>query len=121
MRAASLLNGTYRWVLTAAAARAFGLPATSSENEHYPSVTQAVLRDGRWIWTTAPDNRGNYTIRGNTVIFTTPVYDYPLSFTFTRDGDGTLHLKAVRGTERGDAWVWSGGPWRRVGPPIATP
>jgi len=115
----SLLNGTYRWVLTAAAARAFGPPASDPGNEHYPSMTQAVLKDGKWIWTTAPENRGTYTIRGHTLAFVSSSFTYPVSFTFRRDGDGTLHLKPVQPMEPGDEWVWSGGaPWHRVGPPI---
>jgi TRAP-type C4-dicarboxylate transport system substrate-binding protein len=117
----SVLNGTYRWVLTASAARAFGSPASNPENAHYPSVSQAVLRDGKWIWTTGgPADRGTYTIRGTRITFASAGYGSSLDFTFTRDGDGTLHLKAVQPMDRGDEWVWSGGPWHRVGPPIAT-
>ena len=40
------LDGTYHWRLTEAAARAFGPPATNPENDHYPAVNAAVLRDG---------------------------------------------------------------------------
>ena len=121
-RPPSLLNGTYRWVHTAADARAFGQPATSPQNEHYPSVTEAVLRDGKWIWTTGgPADRGTYVITGRTLTFVSRSGGPPDSFTFTRDGDGTLHLKAVQPMDPGDEWVWSGGgPWHRVGPPIAT-
>jgi TRAP-type transport system periplasmic protein len=121
-RDASLLNGTYRWVGTAAAARAFGPPASNPENQNYPSLTQAVLRDGKWVWTTGgPADRGTYTLRGSTITFVSPTYGSSLSFTFRRDGDGTLHLKAVQPMDPGDQWVWSSGPWHRVGPPIATP
>jgi TRAP-type C4-dicarboxylate transport system substrate-binding protein len=121
VRDPSLLNGTYRWVLTTAAAGAFGPPANNPENEHYPSVTEAVLRDGTWIWTTGgPADRGTYRIGGHTITFVSLSGGPPESFTFRRDGDGTLHLKAVQGMDPGDEWVWSGGPWHRVGPPIAT-
>jgi hypothetical protein len=117
----SLLNGTYRWVLTAAAARAFGQPATNPENEHYPSVTQAVLRDGKWVWTNGgPGDRGTYTIKRSTITFVSATGGPPDTFTFRREGDGTLRLKAVQPMDPGDEWVWSGGPWHRVGPPIAT-
>jgi TRAP-type C4-dicarboxylate transport system substrate-binding protein len=120
-RATSLLNGTYRWVKTAAAARAFGPPANNPENDHYPSVDEVVLRDGKWVWPNAPDNRGTYTISGHTITFVSHYGVPPDRFTFRRDGDGTLHLKAVQPMDSGDEWVWSGGgPWRRVGPPIPT-
>jgi TRAP-type C4-dicarboxylate transport system substrate-binding protein len=122
-RATSLLNGTYRWVATAAAARAFGPPATNPENQHYPLLTQAGLRDGKWIWTTGGSaDRGTYTVSGSTITFITPGYGSgPLRFKFRRDSDGTLHLKAVQPMDPGDEWVWSSGPWHRIGPPIATP
>jgi hypothetical protein len=121
-RSATILNGTYRWVLTASAARDFGVAATDPANEHYPSISEAVLRDGRWIWTNGgPADRGTYTIRGRTVTFASRSYGTALEFTFTRDDDGTVHLRAVQPMDPGDEWVWSGGPWRRVGPPIATP
>jgi hypothetical protein len=117
-RAASLLNGTYRWVQTEAAARAFGPPASDSGNR-YPSLTQAVLRDGNWIWTTGGlGDRGTYTIAGSAITFVSP--GSSLTFTFRRDEDGTLHLKAVQPMDRGDEWVWSSGPWHRIGAPIAT-
>jgi len=120
VRATSLVNGTYRMVLTAAAARAFGDPANSPENMRYPSITQAVLQDGRWIWTTGgPADRGTYRIKGSTITFVSAAGGPPDRFTFRRDGDGTLRLEAVQPMDRGDEWVWSGGPWRRVGPPIA--
>jgi TRAP-type C4-dicarboxylate transport system substrate-binding protein len=120
-RPARLLNGTYRWVLTKDAARAFGPPASDPQGNHYPAVTQAVLRDGTWIWTTGgPADRGTYTIRGRTITFVSPGYGSRLSFAFTREANGTLELKAVEPMDRGDVWVWSGGPWHRVGPPIPT-
>jgi hypothetical protein len=40
-----------------------------------------------------------------------------LNFTFTRDHDGTLHLKPILPMDFGDQFVWAYRPWRRVGPP----
>ena len=113
---ARALNGTYRWLLTAAAARAFGPPATDPGNT-LPFLITAILRDGSFTATSSdPPDTGTYTVRGNRItvrIRTGP----PDTFTFTRDGDGTLHLKPVLPMDRGDQWVLSGAPWHRIGPP----
>jgi TRAP-type C4-dicarboxylate transport system substrate-binding protein len=116
-RSASILNGTYHWLLTAAAARAFGPPATAPGNT-YPTLFTAVLRDGKWMFPNdQPPETGTYTVVGNRVVFTS---GYDLTFTFVRDADGTLHLRPVAPMNRGDQWVFSGAPWRRVGPPNRT-
>jgi TRAP-type C4-dicarboxylate transport system substrate-binding protein len=114
-RSPSILNGTYRWVLTRKAAQAFGDPATAPENDHYPSVNEAVLRDGSWSIPKGQET-GTYRIVGNRVTFHQG--RYANTFTFRRDKDGTLHLTPVPPMDRGDQWVWAGAPWRRVGPPL---
>jgi hypothetical protein len=38
-------------------------------------------------------------------------------FTFSRDPDGTLHLRAIPPMDPGDEWIMAGAPWKRVGPP----
>jgi len=119
----SLLNGTYHWRLTRAAALAFGPPASdNADHAHFPIIDAVVLRDGHAV--TIDGNQplvGTYTITGDRVTFLWRDFGYPLTFTFGRDPDGTLHLKAVRPMDRGDEFVWSGAPWRRVGPPVVTP
>jgi len=112
----SILNGTYRWVLTREAALAFGDPADAPENDHYPAVNEAVLRDGRFRIPNDPANRGTYAIVGNRITFRSA--RNANTFTYVRDRDGTLHLSAVQPMDRGDEWVTAGAPWRRVGPPL---
>ena len=119
-RSPNVLNGTYRWVLTAEGAEAFGYPANAPGNDHYPAVNEIVLRDGTWETPrsrTDPADSGTYSIAGNRLTFDWPSFGYSGTFTFRRDPDGTLHLTAVLPMDRGDQWVWSGAPWHRVGPP----
>jgi len=112
---ASILDGTYRWILTKAGAKAFGEPANG---EGIGKVNVAVLRDGKWTFPAGdPGVDGTYTVVGNRVQFVWPQVSSVLVFTFVRGRDGTLHLKAVPPMDRGDAFVWSSAPWRRVGPP----
>jgi hypothetical protein len=113
--AASVLNGTYRWVITEAAARASG---TYGPGDVYPSVFTAILRDGRWLFDGQPPDTGTYTIVGRQIRFVWPRVGATLVFTFMRERDGTLHLKPVLPMDRGDQFVWSGAPWRRAGPPV---
>jgi TRAP-type C4-dicarboxylate transport system substrate-binding protein len=118
---ASALNGTYRYLLTAAAARKFGQPADGSDGKKYPVVVTAVLRDGKLVATLdQPPEQAVYSVDGNRFsIRLRGNAGPPLVFTFTRDDDGTLHLKPVLPMDPGDQWVWSGGgaPWHRIGPP----
>jgi TRAP-type C4-dicarboxylate transport system substrate-binding protein len=122
-RSPSLLNGTYHWFLTKKAALAFGPPADDASNlGGYPAYNGVVLRNGRAV--TIDGNQpmsGVYTVTGDHVTFVWRDFGYPLTFRFRRDADGTLHLRAVHPMDRGDEWVWSGAPWRRVGAPVLTP
>ena len=81
----------------------------------------AVLRGGKWRFPPASkgsdSDRGTYTIRGNRIRFVWPRVASVLNFTFTRDKDGTLHLKPILPMDFGDQFVWAYRPWRRVGPP----
>jgi hypothetical protein len=105
-------------VLTEAAARAFGPPAADAGNI-FPQVNTEVLNDGKWelSWAGGTPGIGTYKVVGNRVAFYDPRYGTTNTFTFTRDPDGTLHLRAVHPMDRGDEFLLiGGGPWRRVGP-----
>lgn len=117
-RSPSSLDGTYRWVLTKKAAVAFGEPASGGTD--YPNVREIVLRGGTWQTPrleSDPPDAGTYSIVGNRLTLDWPSFGYSGTFTYRRDASGTLHLTAVEPMDRGDEWVWSGAPWRRVGPP----
>lgn len=114
-RSPRILNGTYHRLLTTAAARAFGPPATEPGNS-FPLVITAVLRDGKWMANSSqPPDVGTYSIRGNEVVFR--LGSDVMRFTFSRDPDGTLHLRPILPMDRGDQFVMAGAPWLRVGPP----
>ena len=115
----SVLDGTYRWRVTSAGAAAAGGDA---HGEDVGTVGKMTLRDGRWrMGDTQPDQySGTFEIKGDRLVF-----DWSgntLAFDFVRRADGGLVLHPVQPMDTGDAVVWSGGPWRRVGPPVlATP
>jgi hypothetical protein len=113
-RSPSILNGTYHRLLTAATARAFGRAVT--EPGAYPQVITTVLRDGRWSANSdQPPDVGTYSVGGNEVVFR--LGGDVMRFTFSRDPDGTLHLRPIPPMNLGDEFVMAGAPWIRVGPP----
>jgi TRAP-type C4-dicarboxylate transport system substrate-binding protein len=113
-QATSKLDGTYRWVLTKADA------VRSGWNPDIPvvgAVSERTLRAEKWQSGESPD-AGTYRVTGNRIAFSWPSENSVLIFTFARDRDGTLHLTPAPSVERGDRFVWSGEPWRRIGPPV---
>jgi TRAP-type C4-dicarboxylate transport system substrate-binding protein len=113
----STLNGTYHWRVTSAGARAAG---GSADSPDVGIVGKMTLRDGKWRMgeTDPEDYSGSYEIKGDHLVFDWA--DSTLTFAFERDADGGLALKPVPPMNLGDAVVWAGGPWRRVGPPVRT-
>jgi hypothetical protein len=78
-----------------------------------------TLRDRKWQNGEGPDAiEGTYAVTGNRITFIWPSENSVLIFTFSRDRDGTLHLTPAPSVERGDRFVWSSEPWRRIGPPV---
>ena len=115
-RPASLLDGTYRWVLTLSDAMAFWGKKNTDSSE-LPLISTIVLRNGTWRFTGPGTDVGTFTIRGDRLRFVWPRIPSILVFAFTRDTDATIHLKPVLPMDRGDQFVWSGKPWKRIGPP----
>jgi hypothetical protein len=120
-RSPSAVNGTYHWRVTAdgahAAARAVGA-SPNADDEDIGAIGKMTLRDGKWLMgdVNPEDYSGTYEIIGNRLVF-----DWGgdiLTFEFAREDDGTIRLEPLPPMNRGDAVVWAGGPWRRVGPPV---
>jgi len=86
----------------------------------YPMVGTAVLRHGRWSFSSPEQDDGTYSIHGNRIRFDWPRVASVLVFAFKRDPNGTLHLKPILPMDNGDQFVWAYKPWRRIGPPMQT-
>ncbi len=113
-RSPSILNGTYHELLTTARGQAFGLAPAAMKG--LPLVITTVLRDGHWTSNSGePAADGTYRVSAGEVDF--DLAGDLMRFAYARDPDGTLHLRPIPPMERGDRWIMSGGPWRRVGPP----
>jgi TRAP-type C4-dicarboxylate transport system substrate-binding protein len=120
-RSPSAVNGTYHWRVTEAgahaAARAVGAPP-NADKQDIGSVGKMTLRDGKWLMgDVEPEHySGTYEIVDNQLVF-----DWRgdvLAFKFSRGTDGSIELGPLPPIDPGDAVVWAGGPWRRVGPPV---
>jgi TRAP-type transport system periplasmic protein len=119
-RSPSAVNGTYHWRVTEAGANAAAEAVGGTPlKEDLSVVGKMTLRDGRWLLgddDSPEDDSGTYRIVGNNLVF-----DWggvTLTFEFARERDGDIRLKPLPSMNVGDAVVWAGGPWRRVGPPV---
>jgi TRAP-type C4-dicarboxylate transport system substrate-binding protein len=118
-RSSSLLDGTYRWVITLAEAKATG--NGPHPGDVFPMISTAVLKDGVWKVSGSGHDGGTYTIRGRTVTFDWPRVASVLVFRFAREANGTIHWTPVLPMDPGDQFVWASQPWRRIGPPGPIP
>jgi len=114
-RPASLLDGTYRWVITVKDAHAFW--GKSFVPTGLPAVNTAVLQNGTWRMAGPDHDHGTFTIRGERVRLVWPRIPSVNVFRFRRDADGTIHWTPVLPMDRGDQFVWGYKPWERIGPP----
>jgi TRAP-type C4-dicarboxylate transport system substrate-binding protein len=118
-RSPSAVNGTYHWRVTEEGGRAAARAVDGTpDDEDLSAVGKMTLRDGRWLMgdTDPEDYSGTYKIVGNRLVFDWG--ESTLTFEFARDDGGTIQLKPVPPMNSGDAVVWAGAPWTRVGPPV---
>jgi TRAP-type C4-dicarboxylate transport system substrate-binding protein len=115
----SAVNGTYHWQVneTGAQAAAEAVGGTPRK-EDLSVVGKMTLRDGRFLLGDDPaeHDSGSYRIVGDKLVFDWD--ETTLTFEFARDGDGTIQLTPLPPMNVGDAVVWGGAPWQRVGPPV---
>ena len=111
------LNGTYRWTLTQHDA----LTSPSHEDPaQYPLTFTVTLKDGIWKMShtgaeTEIDTSGDtYTVQGDRIRFHWAAGP-ALTFTYSFDGKGALHLRPVQPMALGDAFVWTAHAWTRIG------
>jgi TRAP-type C4-dicarboxylate transport system substrate-binding protein len=118
-RPPSAVNGTYHWQVTEARGRAAAKAVGGTvEEQDLGAVGKMTLRNGRWLMGDEDPEHysGTYRIVGDNLVFEWG--EGTLTFEFARDGDGTIQLTPLRPMDGGDAVVWAGGPWQRVGPPV---
>ena len=103
------LNGTYRYVLTKEDARKGG----EAHLDEYPSVVTATLKNGHMD--NGPGEKGTtYTVNGDRITFDIPAWGSSLTFTFSADGKGNLHLTPVPPMDKGDQFIWSTKVWTKI-------
>jgi hypothetical protein len=101
--AASDLNGTYRW----------------TPPSPFPVTHTMKLKDGTWILTDREtgqlhiDGQGTYAFKGNRILFRWPPGP-GISFTFSVDDKGNLHLTPIPPMAVDDQFVWSTKPWIKI-------
>jgi TRAP-type transport system periplasmic protein len=114
----SQLNGTYRWVLSKHDAST--APPDVNNVAMYPVTFTATLKDGIWKMRHAGSvsevdtNGDTYSIQGNRIMFHW-TGNSPLTFTYSVDGQGNLHLTPAPPMEPGDVFVWTTHPWTKIG------
>ena len=104
------LNGTYRYLLTKEDARKVGDP----EVDQFPHVNTVKLRDGK-VDGGCFGQDATYSVTGDQITFDTPEYGYTMTFTFSVDGKGNLHLTSAPSMDKGDAFECSYKPWTKIG------
>jgi TRAP-type transport system periplasmic protein len=104
------LNGTYRYLLTKDDARKVGDP----EVDQFPHVNTVKLRDGK-VEGGCFGQGATYSVTGDQITFDTPEYGYTMTFTFSVDGKGNLHLTPTPSMDKGDAFECSYKPWTKIG------
>jgi TRAP-type C4-dicarboxylate transport system substrate-binding protein len=104
------LNGTYRYLLTKEDARKVGDP----EVDQFPHVNTVKLRDGK-VEGGCFGQGATYSVTGDQITFNTPEDGYTMTFTFSVDGKGNLHLTPTPSVDKGGAFECSYKPWIKIG------
>jgi hypothetical protein len=116
------LNGAYRWTMTKQDAVASKTEDKSPEHlAEFPWTFTMTLKDGTWSLSHREngqpftDGRATYALKGNRISFTWPEEGTVLTFTFSLDGKGNLHMRPVEPMNAGDQFVWATHVWTRIG------
>jgi TRAP-type C4-dicarboxylate transport system substrate-binding protein len=120
--AGSDLDGTYRWTMTKQDALASKTEDKSPEHlAAFPWPFTMTLKDGTWTLfhrengQPFTDGRATYTFSGDRISFMWPQEGTVLTFTFSVDGKGNLHLRPVEPMNAGDQFVWATHVWTKIG------
>jgi TRAP-type transport system periplasmic protein len=104
------LNGTYRYLLTKEDARKVGDP----EVDQFPHVNTVKLRDGK-VEGGCFGQGATYSVTGDQITFDVPEDGSTMTFTFSVDGKGNLHLTPAPSVDKGGAFECSYKPWTKIG------
>jgi TRAP-type transport system periplasmic protein len=104
------LNGTYRYLLTKDDARKGG----EANLDEFPSVTTVKLEDGQ-VEGGCFGQGATYSVNDDRMTFDAPEYGYSMTFTFSADDKGNLHLTPVLPMDKGDAFQCSYKVWTKIG------
>ena len=126
--AATPLDGTYRWTITAADALTYGTPGdkTPENQATFPWIFTVTMNDGHWTMKHRQadgdfdDGEGTYTVQGDRVVLDS-VGGIVDTFAFEVDGEGTLHLTGQGGSDPGDVFVMATNPWTKIAGGVAAP
>jgi TRAP-type transport system periplasmic protein len=108
--APAYLNGTYRYVITLDEARTAGQAGPYDE---YPAVTTVTLKDGE-VQNGCFGAGATYSVEDDRITFDSPEYGYTMTFTFSEDSRGNLHLAPVPPIDPGDAFECSSQVWTKI-------
>jgi TRAP-type transport system periplasmic protein len=115
------LSGIYRWTITKDDALTHGTPSDKTPEvlATFPTTFTVTLTDKTWSMTwrgggvVKEEGGGSYTVNGDQVMFN---WDASvLTFSFTVDADGTMHLTSQPSMLPGDQFIWATKPWEKVG------
>jgi len=110
------LDGTYQWTLTKQEALAHGTAddKTPEALANFPITFTVIMEQGNWNMSetgSSDTGAGTFTVTGDRAEFHWS--GSVLTFTFTTDAGGTLHLTAVQPMNAGDVFVWTTKPWTK--------
>jgi TRAP-type C4-dicarboxylate transport system substrate-binding protein len=119
------LNGIYRWTLTGEDVLAS--PTEDKSAGHlatFPWVLTMTLQDGTWSFThteagqpMTDASRDTFSVAGDQISFVWPEGGgpgYTVTFTFSVDDEGGLHLRPVGSMNPGEVFVWTTKPWTKI-------
>jgi TRAP-type C4-dicarboxylate transport system substrate-binding protein len=114
---AAELNGVYRSTITEQ-----DLADDDAPSGLIPGFSTLELDDGVWTLTFRSESGEDYaeateeefTVSGDRIIFDWERVDLTLTFTYSVDGEGNLHLLPVEPMPADDQFVWAVHQWNRI-------
>lgn len=119
------LNGTYRWTLTTEDVLASPTEGKSAAHlATFPWIFTMTLQDGTWSFThteagqpMTDASHDKFSVAGDRISFVWPEGGgpgYTITFTFSVDDQGELHLRPVPPMNPGEVFVWTTHPWTKI-------